>query len=436
MSEMIEISSGLRNFFETMEKFCNTHVHETAVINYIKSCLKDLLEFPSAKFNALYYLSPENFEFELNSVYPEINRDEIKQIFQGMIDSSTLGKSLQTGELSFYKNDIQGTSEHYIICPLIGSKGVIGLIIMKVETAPDDIEFFLVDLLKMFISIISIGLEKCTLTENQTKELEMMDQMVASRTIKLAQSKVQLGEKIETLKSDLTMTMPHEVRTPINQILGFSDYLIKIFAKSEIKDSEDYMEIIKDIHSSAERLKQLFENYLFYARLSIIASNVFEIQNLKKNITPSVQPIIYDRIMMTMIQAVRQDDIKIELSDSPVAMNEEYINKIVEEIIGNCIKYSDPGTGIEVFSFIKDNNYILTFIDHGRGMTAEQIQSIDAYVQFDRRSHEQQGSGLGLSIVQRILDLHEGEFAVESDPGNYTRVMIKLPIPTDYEPEF
>ena len=435
MPQMIEISDGLRNFFETMENFSNTHVHESSVANYIKSMLKDLLQFPTAKNSALFYLSPENFEFEINSVYPENYFDETKRIFQGMIESGSLGNSLQTGELSFYKNEFSEAHGYYVICPLIGSKGIIGLILINIETNPDDIENFLVGLLKMFISIISIGLEKCSLSENQTKEQELLDQMVASRTIKLAQSKVQLGEKIETLKSDLTMTMPHEVRTPINQILGFSDYLIKTYTNNKLNNPEDNLEIVKDIHSSAERLKQLFENYLFFARLSIIASNVFEIQNLKKNITPSIQPVIYDRIMMTMIQAGRQNDVKIELSDSPVAMNEEYINKIVEELIGNCCKYSEPGSGIEVFSFIKDNNYILTFIDHGRGMTPEQIQSIDAYVQFDRRSHEQQGSGLGLSIVQRILDLHEADFAIESDPGNYTRVMIKLPIPTDYEHE-
>ncbi len=435
MPEEIVISEELKNFFRTMENFCNTHVHETTVLNYISSSLKDMMEFPSAKFNALYYLNQESFEFELNSIYPESDISDINKVFQLMIDSGSLGKSLQTGEISFFNHKAKKSNNHYLICPLIGSKGVIGLILMKIDIAPEDIENYLVKLLKMFISIFSIGLEKFTLFENQSKAQDMLDQMVASRTIKIAQSKVRLGEKIESLKSDLTMTMPHEVRTPINQILGFSDYLIKTLSKSDIKDSEDYLEIVRDIHSSAERLQRLFENYLFFARLSMISTNVFEIQNLKKDISPSVQPIIYDRIMMNIMQAGRQGDIKIELADSPVAMNEEYVNKIVEEIIGNCNKYSEPGTGIEVFSFVKDNNYILTFIDHGRGMTAEQIQSIDAYIQFDRRSYEQQGSGLGLSIVQRILDLHDGEFAVESAPGNYTRVMIKLPIPANYESE-
>lgn len=432
MSEQMVISEGLKKFFRTMENFCNTYVNETTVPSYINNGLKDLLEFPSARFNALYYLNHETFEFEYNSEYPVGNVDEISKAFQLMIDSGALGKSLQSGDISFYEHESQENQNYYVICPLIGSKGILGLILMKIDIAPENIENYLVKLLKMFISIFSIGLEKFTLLESQLKAQGLLDQMVASRTMKLAQSKVQLGEKIESLKSDLTMTMPHEVRTPINQILGFSDYLIKIFKNKEIKDSEDYLEIVTDIHSSADRLKRLFENYLFYARLSMISTNMFEIQNLKKDITPSVQPVIYDRIMMNIKGAGRQDDIKLELADSPVSMSEEYVNKIVEEIIENCYKYSDPGTGIEVFSFVKDKNYILTFIDHGRGMTTEQILSIDAYVQFDRRSHEQQGSGLGLSIVQRILDLHDGEFAVESDPGNYTRVMIKLPIPTDY----
>ena len=99
----------------------------------------------------------------------------------------------------------------------------------------DKVENGLLILLKLFLSGISYTIDNFILHENQLKDQEMQNQIVASRTMKLAKSKVQLGEKIETLKSDLTMTMPHEVRTPINQILGFSDYLVKHFSNSKIE---------------------------------------------------------------------------------------------------------------------------------------------------------------------------------------------------------
>ena len=70
----------------------------------------------------------------------------------------------------------------------------------------------------------------------------------------------------------------------------------------------------------------------------------------------------------------------------------------------------------------------MTFHDQGRGMTPAQIVNVGAYVQFDRKLHEQQGSGLGLTIVSRLAELHGGSFEVESTPGEYTLVTIKLPV--------
>ncbi|MBI5325672.1 MAG: HAMP domain-containing histidine kinase [Ignavibacteriae bacterium] len=433
MADEINHKENLKSFYKATEEFGNTIVKEKSSDGILSQGLNVLMNFPSTIYVAYYILNQETFEFEFNQVHPDKYKNEVKNVFQKIIDTGTLGKSLQSGSIGFFNDDDSDNNKNFLICPIVGSGGVIALVLIKVTEVLYPPEHHIYHHVKMFSILLGVTTEKIILQDTQSRTQEMLDQMVATRTMKLAQSKVQLGEKIESLKSDLTMTMPHEVRTPINQILGFSDYLIKTFKKSDIKDAEDYLEIVTDIHISAERLKRLFENYLFYAKLSIISTNVFEIQNLKKDITPSVQPVIYDKIMISIIQAGRQDDLKIELSDSPIAMNEEYINKIVEEIIGNCIKYSEASTGIEVFSFVKDKNYIITFIDHGRGMTNEQIQSIDAYVQFDRRAYEQQGSGLGLSIVQKILDLHEGDFAVESDPGNYTRVMIKLPVPVDYD---
>jgi signal transduction histidine kinase len=66
--------------------------------------------------------------------------------------------------------------------------------------------------------------------------------------------------------------------------------------------------------------------------------------------------------------------------------------------------------------------------DEGRGMSAEQISNIGAYQQFDRLLHEQQGVGLGLAIAKRIVELHEGDFHVDSVEGKGTTITVGLPI--------
>jgi signal transduction histidine kinase len=156
---------------------------------------------------------------------------------------------------------------------------------------------------------------------------------------------------------------------------------------------------------------------------------VFEILSLQQKVTQSASSAVYDIISYLVGTAERMDDVKFEIIDSPIQISEEYLRKMIEEVIDNALKYSDKGTPIHISSKIEDNMYVLSITDFGRGMTEEQINNIDPYVQFERKVYEQQGSGLGISIVRRLLDIHNGDIAVESEIHKYTKVNLKLPIP-------
>jgi len=67
-------------------------------------------------------------------------------------------------------------------------------------------------------------------------------------------------------------------------------------------------------------------------------------------------------------------------------------------------------------------------VDRGRGMTPEQISNVGGYVQFERRMYEQQGSGLGLIIAKRLLEIHGGTLTIASQPGSGTSVSARLPV--------
>ena len=250
---------------------------------------------------------------------------------------------------------------------------------------------------------------------------------MASRTISLAKKQQEIGSKLESLKWNLSMSIPHEVRTPLNQIIGFSNYL-NSFVKSEYSESEDLLEIIGDIQSSAERLKRLFENYLYFANLTMIATNIDEIRKVSEKVTLSAESTIFEYAHNSADKVNRNDDVKSNLVTSPLRISEEYLIKIVEELMDNALKYSDPGAEIHISSVCDSDFYYITFKDFGRGMTEEQIKGVDAYMQFDRDQYEQQGSGLGLAIVCRIMDLHSGEIKIDSKINEYTEVTIKLAI--------
>ena len=92
------------------------------------------------------------------------------------------------------------------------------------------------------------------------------------------------------------------------------------------------------------------------------------------------------------------------------------------------LKFSRGGTPVCVTARPVGNFYEVSVSNEGRGMTPEQIALVGAYMQFERRIHEQQGAGLGLVICKRLTELHGGELSIESVPGETTVVHVKLPL--------
>jgi len=417
------------NIFNKIQEFYKSISTDNSLSTIIGDLLSIFDVIPNIKYVSLFRLNKDNFEFYHSRTKPSEFENEVIQNYDYLVEKGLIGKALSTLEPSnnFYDED----KEKYLIIPLIDTSGICGLIIIKAMQKfinDDDCNFFI-----LFGHNIGYIIENIELNQKFKKNQELLDQQVAYRTMKLVESQKEMADKFESLRSNLSMSIPHEVRTPINQILGFSDFLLKYYETTEIEDAH---EMLRDINSSAKRLKELFENYLYYANLSIISTNVYEIMNLQQKVTPSIQTIIFDILSYKAELYNRVDDFKVEeVDDMAVAISEEFIKKAFSELIDNALKYSEPKTEIQIScKKVKDENISsdgvceIKITDHGRGMTKEQIENIDAYMQFDRKVYEQQGSGLGLSIVQRIIDLHNGYFKIDSEPGKYTTVSIKIPI--------
>jgi signal transduction histidine kinase len=108
-------------------------------------------------------------------------------------------------------------------------------------------------------------------------------------------------------------------------------------------------------------------------------------------------------------------------------MYEDYLKKIVAEITQNAFKFSKSGTAVAVDLQEDSDTVTLRVGDAGSGFSAEKMREIGAYMQFDRKRNEQQGMGLGLSIVKRLTELHGGKLVIQSEPGQGSRVSIRLP---------
>jgi len=248
---------------------------------------------------------------------------------------------------------------------------------------------------------------------------------ITSRLEKQVIVNQQSQQKLDDLRSSITFSLPHEMRTPLNGILGFSELLIK---DANILNSHEICEMAEGIHKSAERLLRLIQNFLLYAELEIIATDQDRINLLQSYQTVFPTITLTNLITEKAKQAGRAADLQVNLhTHCRPRLSETRLYKIIEELIDNALKFSSSGTIIQVNSTYINNKFTLSFIDHGRGMTSAQIAELGAYRQFERKLYEQQGSGLGLIIVKRLAELHGGELQIDSKPDEKTLVQVVLP---------
>ncbi len=232
-------------------------------------------------------------------------------------------------------------------------------------------------------------------------------------------------EKLDELRGKLIHSLPHELHTPLNGILGLSRLLIDDY---NLIKKDEAIELLEEIYNSGIRLYRLTQNFLLYADLQIIATDPERVKVLRRSKETSyIQSIITEVAIQKAQQANREADLHLEVEEAIVQIPELKFKKIFEEIIDNAFKFSLPQTPVHVITRLENNTFTLSVIDRGRGMTKEQIANIGAYMQFERKLYEQQGSGLGLIIAKRLTELHEGQLTIESIPNKQTIVRVALP---------
>ncbi len=256
-------------------------------------------------------------------------------------------------------------------------------------------------------------------------DIDELLNVIETRLKKKEISTEKFQQKFESLRTNIRQNLPHEIRTPLSVIIGYTDLLLNKIdevSKKEIRD------MILNIKSSTMRLNSLFENYLLYANLEIIATNAAEMEKLRKGRTVAPESIIKSVIEYESEKHKREKDILQNVDEGMIAVSEQYFMKAFEEVFNNALKFSKPGTMIEVTAFAGPESYQVTVKDYGRGMTAGQITDIGAYVQFERKVFEQQGAGLGLAIARRIIELHGGKARITSEPDKFTLVEMEFPL--------
>lgn len=255
--------------------------------------------------------------------------------------------------------------------------------------------------------------------------IEALYAAVEARLKKSQALREEAEKKMSDLRDNITMMLPHELRTPLNGILAYGEILSTDAASLS---PDEIAEMGQVIHESGKRLERLVENFLIYTQIELLGTDPQRVNVLRSKQTAMPRKVIESRAAHQAEVAGRQSDLLMDLMDKSVAISEEYLTKIVDELTHNAFKFSKKGTPIQILLFPTDSFLTMSISDHGRGLHTEQIRKIGAYMQFDRKQQEQQGLGLGLTIAKRLTELHGGSLALQSEHDVGTTVVVKLPL--------
>lgn len=233
-----------------------------------------------------------------------------------------------------------------------------------------------------------------------------------------------LENTLETLRKNLSHSLPHEFLTPMTSIIGCSNILVE---KYDTLGKDDIQEMHLEINLSAKRLLQLIQKFLLFAKLERAEEDEEEQRRMRNSILPDCAVYIANVVQNSARIYGREADLTLDLADSDIAVRAPEFMGMIQELVDNAFKFSPSGSPVTVQGVVADDVYKLTVTDKGHGMSARQIADIGAYMQFDRNRYEQQGSGLGLAIATKVAKLHTGSLNIRSIPGEGTKVIVTLP---------
>lgn len=227
-------------------------------------------------------------------------------------------------------------------------------------------------------------------------------------------------DKFDSLCENIVYSLPHEFITPLTAILGYSELLIDTAKELNV------IKIAEGINIAGNRLEKLIQNFIVYSQLEILLTNPEKMSLTQKIYINNPGSVIKETALFKAKKLKREKDLIINVEDANVQVSTENLKKIIEELIDNAFKFSINGDYVNLKVNITKDFYTIEIIDNGRGMSLEDISRIDPYMQFERKLYEQQGMGLGLTISQKLVELHGGNMYIESSIGSGTKIIIIL----------
>jgi two-component system, sensor histidine kinase and response regulator len=259
-------------------------------------------------------------------------------------------------------------------------------------------------------------------------EPEELLSAVSVRLARVAQTRAAIGQADADLQDKIIRALTHEFRTPLSLVMGYTELLE---SNGPELDEAEFTKVLQGLHTGSRRLMDLVEDFLL---LSKIRAGVIG-RDAGSDVVQCTSPDLVVRTVVEQYQkpAASRDvslDVDCRSGNPTLNIQESHLFEIASRLIDNAIKFSKRDGGlVQITTSSQDNMWLLSVSDEGTGIHKEALTWIfEAFRQVDRGRLEQQGSGIGLTIVRGLVEAYGGEVHVYSTPGQGSTFYTSLPL--------
>jgi signal transduction histidine kinase len=223
-------------------------------------------------------------------------------------------------------------------------------------------------------------------------------------------------------KSEFLANMSHELRTPLNAIIGFSEVLMQRMFGALNAKQEEYL---KDIYESGRHLLSLINDIL---DLSKIEAGRMELELTEFDLPTAIDSaltLVRERATRRGIALKKTLDERV----GPVQADERKVRQVVVNLLSNAIKFTPEGGRIEIRAVPVDGSVEISVTDTGVGIAPEDHEAVfEEFRQVGASAAKQEGTGLGLALCRKFVELHGGTISVTSAVGTGSTFTFRLPV--------
>jgi signal transduction histidine kinase len=375
-----------------------------------------MVQFDNA---TVFLLNEGSKELTACATYP--HRTEVPHIARFVMGEGILGYAVEqletlnitdaTLDPRFKILDQSRSPRSLMVQPLATPNRVVGAMTISRERVDPFTELDAA-ILKVIVNQASIGIENGRLYEqlqDHLGELEIANAQIA---------------EVSRLKSEFLANMSHELRTPLNAILGFSELLRDDLA-GKISDKQRH-DCLDNIHNSGRHLLSLINDLLDLTKIEAgrmdLVYEEFGVDSALREVLNVVRSL-----------AMKKD---IEISSAiepPTALliaDKNKVKQVLYNLLSNAIKFTPPNGTVEVKAAVSGETLLVTVKDSGIGIPRElQHKIFGAFYQVQSAiNREYPGTGLGLALTKKLVELHQGTIDFDSKAGEGTTFTVALPL--------